>query len=445
MAMRNANGRSRGRWRSCLAWLRVAIAAALISRLGLTAVAQPASDATAGGKFPQRVYVWQRTWTPSLCRSLKAHAGDFAAIDILAAEIGFLADGPKTFVPTIDWAALRELHVPVALTVRVGPSDSVWTAEASETQWVIAVCRQSIADARSHGIEPSELQIDYDAATSRLADYVSLAGEVRRAVAPRRLVITALPTWLRSREFRTLARSVDAYVLQEHSLEKPASASVPCTLCDPIQARRWIEEASAIGRPFRVALPAYGYRVGFAASGQFVGLQAEGPARPWPSGAVVRTLWPDAAQMAALCREITSVRPAYCEAIVWFRFPSEVDELSWRWVELAAVKDGIEPRPHLVLDPATGAEGTIELRLRNDGTADAEPEGFQLNWHGARLIAADGIHGWRIERRATDRVVIHATTPAESSLRPGDSFAVGWLRLDAAVPITSAPIQFPCP
>lgn len=424
--------------RGCLAWVRVAFAAALMLRTTVAAAA-PTERAAVSGKIPQRAYVWQRAWTPALCRGLRAHAHEFAAIDILVAELAFDATGAKTSTPTINWPVVREIGVPMAITVRIGPCRSSWASDAAETLTVIATCRAAIADAKSHGVDPIELQIDFDAATARLMDYAQLVRELRRQVVPPTLVITALPAWLDRPEFATLARLADAYVLQVHSLEKPASAAAAATLCDSDKSWAWIEKASRLGRPFRVALPAYGYRVGFTSTGEFIGLQAEGSAPTWPLGTVVRTLWADPVSMAALGHRLATETPRSCEAIVWFRFPSDEDELSWRWPTLAAVMTGSEPTPKLRLKAVPSADGTMELRLQNDGTADAPAGAFRLSWPGAKLIAADGVNGWRIERAHAGAVVRPADLGVPA-IRAGESFTIGWLRLDAPLPVASDPL-----
>ena len=69
----------------------------------------------------------------------------------------------------------------------------------------------------------AELQIDFDAAESKLAGYREWLVALRSRVGTTRLVFTALPAWLRHEEFRALAQAADGFVLQVHSLERPAA------------------------------------------------------------------------------------------------------------------------------------------------------------------------------------------------------------------------------
>ena len=57
-------------------------------------------------------------------------------------------------------------------------------------------------------------------------------------------------------DFKTLINSCDGYILQVHSFDRPAPGQRP-VVCDPVKTRAWVQQASALGRPFAVALPTY--------------------------------------------------------------------------------------------------------------------------------------------------------------------------------------------
>ncbi len=409
-----------------------------------TPAPSPRPAAVAGSPLPQRVYIWQRVWSPALCRSLRAHAGEFATLDVLAAELSFAGAAPAASYAAPDWALLRELGVPVALVVRVGPCRSTWGPDTAEARLVLAAGARVLAQARAGGVEPVELQLDYDSATSRLREYGGLLRQVRTALAPPRLAITTLPTWLGSADFGALVAGTDTYVLQVHGLDRPDAPDRPYVLCDPGRAARWIRQAAALGRPFRVALPAYGYRVAVDLTGQFRGLQAEGRAKAWPLGTTKRAVWADPPQIARLVGELLAHPPAACESLCWFRFPCEDDRLAWRWPTLAEVMNGREPRADLVMHTCPGEDGALDIVLENRGTNQAAPVPFRVNWRGAKLVAAEGAGGWRCERDGEGRIVL--TPPAGDAagpVFPGDSVRVGWLRLDATVVPEAVPVAVP--
>lgn len=415
-----------------------ALVACLLSLTGssIAVVAEPRLAHT------QRAYVWQRAWTPALQRAVGEYGREFAALDLLIAEITWREGQPLTERVVPQWPALVSCGRPVGLVVRIGPRNAAWLANTPATRAVLEACRWALADARRNGIEPAELQIDFDAATARLSVYRDLLRIVRREIHPARLTITALPDWLSSADFATLIAEADAYVLQVHSLEKPRAIGEAFTLCDPERAPAWIARASALGHPFRVALPAYGYRLVFDSAGKFAGLEAETGSRDWPEDHQTRLALADPAAIAGLVKEVLASPPTACEGICWFRFPIAGDELAWSWRTLQAVMRGDIPLPRLVLLSRATARGTLDLSQTNQGDASAEPTSFCVEWREARLLAADGLGGWRIERETPHTALVRPPPHGSNGLlRPGESVDVGWIRLDKPSALTCTPIN----
>lgn len=432
--MKGEAGSGRRR-RGCLAWLQVAFAAAC----SFQAVWAAARDLTAtDADFGQRAYVWQRVWTPAVCRAVAEHAHAFSALDVIAAEVSF---APTTAIdPHPDWTVLRETAMPVGLVVRIGRCESDWSASAPATATVVAACLRVMSRAREHGVDPAELQLDFDAATTHLAAYRALLEQIRARVAPRTLVITALPSWMDSPDFAALVGAVDAYGLQVHSLQKPTLSTAPFTLFEGAAAKRWVAQAATFGRPFRVALPTYGYAVGFRPDGAFLGLQAETAARAWPAGTTVRTVCAKAAAVAEFVDAVVARHPPACVGIAWFRLPTEEDVLAWRWPTFAAVMRGERVRPELSLHTRTGANGALDLILSNDGTADATTITLRANWPDAQVLAFDAIGGWRMARGPGGTIVLRRSAPdAAAALAPGESVTVGWVRLDRPAAVVATP------
>ncbi len=384
--------------------------------------------------FRQDVYVWQRLWTPALSRGVREEGRAFAALDVLVAEVSFAGGLPKIRGAGPDWAALAATGRPIGLVVRSG-SQVIGTgvAGAKAEAALMHACADAVAQARGSGIDPFELQLDLDAATSRLPSYRGLLHRLRERCRPMRIAVTVLPDWLRSPDFAPLMAEADSYVLQVHSLERPA-ADRPFVLCDPLRTERWMREASALGIPYRVALPTYGYRVAFGPSGEFLGLQAEGPPRAWPEGSAVRTVMADPGSMAALVRRIGVAPPKACEGIIWFRMPSNDDRMAWHWPTLKKVMGGEVPRGRLVLSARNNGTNLFDLALANDGDAQVAPSGFVVPLRGTRLVAADAILGWRIER-AAGAVTVHLPAGDDSLLFPGERRQIGWMRLDGPAQI----------
>ncbi len=432
--MRRGRGKAGGRLRACLGWLILGFIQVYAhgGETGMAVSAPP--DELTNASLPQRAYIWQRVWSPTLRSAVRDHTDGFGALDVLAAEISFGGPEPRITYNGVAWAVLRDRGLPVGLVVRIGPCASSWSENVVETRTVIAVCRQVMAVAAAHQVKPAELQVDFDAASSRLRDYQALVREIRLEVSPCRLVVTTLPAWLGKPGFRELVNEADAYVLQVHSLEKPKSANAPFSLCYAVRANQWIDVAAAFGRPFRVALPAYGYRIGFDATGRFAGLQAEGPPRPWPDGTQLRTIWAEPSEVVRIITKLMSHRPAVLESVCWFRLPTDHDELAWHWRTLAAVAKGLLPQAHLVFHPVWTADGAVECLVVNEGDDRAAPCDILVSWQDARFVGGDVLGKWRLERRTDSSLLLHAPQDGSvSALQPGASAKLGWLRLTAHV------------
>ena len=244
---------------------------------------------------------------------------------------------------TSDAATLRQAGAPVSLALRVGPFPGPFTANDKVALFLGDLAASLVQRPKTNGVSVSELQVDFDCATSKLDGYRVWLEAIQRRVAPLPVTITALPSWLRSSAFKRLAQAAPNYVLQVHSVERPSSFDAPFTLCDPANAQRAVERAGRIGVPFRVALPTYGYVLAFDKSGKFLGLSAEGPARAWPADAKLRQVDSNPRELAALVQGWTARRPAAMRGVIWYRLPVATDSLNWRWPTLGALLAGRIP------------------------------------------------------------------------------------------------------
>ena len=384
----------------------------------------------AGGVMPQQAYVWQRNWTPELDAAVRASVNDLAGCVVLGAEVSFRSGRLEVARIRPDYSLFKSTSIPPGIALRIGPYRGPFAANDAIADQLMDLAASLIAEATAAGVRPAELQIDFDASESKLDGYRLWVEAIRRRISRTPLTITALPSWLRHREFGRLAQSAGGYVLQVHSLRRPRSVDSPVTLCDVAEARAAAERAGGIGVPFRVALPTYGYLVAFNEGGQFIGLSAEAPSESWPAGVRVRTLRADPAAMAELVRGWTIDRPRGLIGIIWYRLPIPQDALNWRWATLKAVIAGRAPSPDLHVKVRRSEPCLCDVELVNAGDADARLDReVVLRWKGATLTAADALSGFE-PSAASDYVTIRPSAAlADAVLPPGESRRIGWVRL----------------
>jgi hypothetical protein len=389
------------------------------------------------------MYVWQRQWNESVAQALARATGSAQGFTALAAEVSWRGGRARVTRVQLDYAALRATRRPIGLALRLGSYAGPFDDRADATVLVAGLARELVREARAGGVEPAELQVDFDCAASRLEGYQEWVKALRTVAASVPLTITALPSWLHERAFPDLVRATDGYVLQVHSLEPPAGPGATMSLCNPETARRWVEEAGKMGAPFRVALPSYSYLAAFGAKGEVVGVSAEGPSRTWDAGTTLRLVRSDAAAMAGLVQAWQTARPAAMQGILWYRLPVDGDRLNWTWPTLASVMRGAAPRQELRVEVAYPEPGLAEIVLVNAGLADMVPTTcVEVGWESGELLGADGLRGYRVRQMSPTRLQLDCREPT-AVLAPGDRWQIGWLRFkqsaEVRVHVTTSP------
>jgi len=379
--------------------------------------------------LPQQVYVWQRAWTEPVRQAVIAHGAAFERVVVLKAEVTWHNGKPQLVQVPLDYAALSQTKRPIGLALRVGPYSGPFGRTGSNVDYLADLSQRLLIDAKSAGVTPDELQIDFDCASSKLDGYRTWLEVIRERVTPIPLVITALPSWMDETAFKQLVTTADGYVLQVHSLERPKSFYAAFTLFDQSAALRAVSKAAQLGVRFRVALPTYGYVVAFDDKGHFLGLSAEGPAKSWPAHARLREVRADPLEIAQLLEGWSSNPPAALTAIVWYRLPISGDILNWRWPTLNAMLHTRIPRKSVRAESHRVEPGLREISLVNDGELDISSRlAVQTRWSGARLMEGDGLRGFELADQGI------SSARFEIGVRPhrlpaGERYVIGWLRL----------------
>ena len=385
------------------------------------------------GTLPHDAYIWQRAWKEAqVAESLvRAQAAGMRMMDVLVAEAQWRQGRWDIVRVEIDFAALRQTGLPVGLAIRVGVFPQ---SDANASERLVALAQSVVREAMANGITPAEVHFDFDCPESKLDAFRAWLAPIRKAVAPIPLTITTLPCWLNHPDaFKRLLRATDGFVLQVHSLERPQTVDSPFMICDPATARQAIRKATALGVPFRVALPTYGYTVAFDGDGTFIGFSAEGNVKERLAGSRAREVRADEVAMAKLVRELTDAPPANCTGIIWYRLPCASDRLNWSWTTLTTVMRGEVPQPQTQVRTQRPSPTLVELIIENTGNADdREPRLLTVAWAEGTLLAADALGGFAKHSQEKNRIILKGVP----HLRPGERRMVAWLRFDGQQEVT---------
>ncbi|MFL6680801.1 MAG: DUF3142 domain-containing protein [Burkholderiaceae bacterium] len=359
------------------------------------------------------VYVWQRAWHPALRDALQQARDLTHAWHVLGAE----ATPRGALRPVaVDLAWLASTGRPVVLVVRIDGQLAGLDGPALVRD--IVALRQRW---RAGGLVVSGVEIDHDCGTARLSAYALWLADLRRALgAATSVSITALPAWLGSPALEQVLAQADESVLQVHAVRQPREG-----LFDPALAWQWTTAWSRRdGRPFRVALPTYGSRVGFDAAGALSDIESESPTLR--NADERRELSVSPAAVAAFVARVRADPPAHWLGWAWFRLPTSEDSRAWRMTTWRAVVEGRPLRTSASVDwrPA-GNAATYDVLLVNRGDTDADvPARVALP---SGCAQADGANGYHLAASPGPRAL---NADAAALLPPHASRVIGWMHCD---------------
>ena len=198
-------------------------------------------------RFDQQVYIWQRVWTAEHNEALKRSRPLFSTLRVLGMQF-HPQEGIRHF--TVNTSLIKQDGRPVWLVARLEGQ-----LTRLNNQQIIQHIQQTLREWQKAGITLVGVEIDYDAPTAKLPDYLTLLSTLHQALPTNiKLSITVLPTWLESPHLARLLRIADTSVLQVHNVLSPEKG-----LLDASLAQRWVKQyARQTTHPFFIALPAYG-------------------------------------------------------------------------------------------------------------------------------------------------------------------------------------------
>ncbi|MGH8375807.1 MAG: DUF3142 domain-containing protein, partial [Pseudomonas sp.] len=271
-------------------------------------------------------------------------------------------------------------------------------------------------DWQGQGLNVAGVEIDHDAGNARLPAYREFLAHLREALPTLLpLSITALPSWLDSRELPALLSTVDSSVLQVHAVSDPRRG-----LFDANQARQWAKAWSRVTtKPFYLALPAYGVALLPSAGGapvveSEVTVEREG---------LRRELLADPQSLRTLGTELRADPPQHLAGLIWFRLPLANDRRAWSLTTLRAVARGDVLNSQLNLK-LSADNGLYDIGISNQGNLDsAWPERLTLAVSGCE--GGDALAGYALQQRPD---LLTFTRLRDGRIPAGGQRAIGWAR-----------------
>lgn len=365
-------------------------------------------------------YVWQRQWTPALREAMSSSTDLVRSWRVLVAQAD--RNGAfHTFSPDRD--ALDRSGRPVVLVVRID-------GRLASFDGHVLAGRIAALTAGRPSTQLAGIEIDYDCPTARLPAYTTFLAALRSRLGALPLSITALPTWIGSRDLDALLAVPDESVLQVHAVQAPQAG-----LFDPVVADRWLDEfATHTRKPFRVALPTYGSRVSWNEDGSLLAVESERAALA--AGASSAELYAAPDTLMAFVAHLRKDRPRGLVGVVWFRLPTVDDTRAWSLATWRGVVLGqLDTRPlAITLQPGMTADAPFEVMLENATATDAVPP--QRVALPSSCDVADGIDGYRLQRIDNAlELIADGARPLKAQTRR----SIGWARCKAGTPLTLSP------
>ena len=189
-------------------------------------------------------------------------------------------------------------------------------------------------------------------------------------------------------------------------------------------ARSAIRRAKALGAPFRVALPTYGYRLFFDRNtGEFKRIAAENTVRGM-DGMTERVIAPDLREVATLVGELMSGRTA-CTGVIWFRLPVPGDRLCVSRRAVAQLMKGAVPNSAITVERQISDTGAIEVYLTNEARLSCTDVRVELTWAD---IAGEFDLGNSFSTVGSKLPGVLPSVLRGRAPKPGERLFVGWFR-----------------
>jgi hypothetical protein len=350
-------------------------------------------------------------WTAEHAQALAQSQADFTVLRVLALQLHQAKNGPVWTQAKVDLPLLAADGRSVQLVVRL---------DGQLKQLPKAVLQQKLLTLlqlwQQQGVKVTQLELDYDCASSQLSAYASWIKDLRKLL-PQTLAlsITALPDWLGKPGWLELQQQADQLTLQVHSVLSPEQGLFQTEI-----AKGWAQQLAAESqKPFYIAVPSYHS----ALLKQEQGWQVESE-QPLQSQSKRQELWLDAFAVQSFSLWLKQQNWPLLQGIAWFRLPLPSDKRSWSYSQLQAVSSGKTLTADLKLS-VQGEAPQFELVAENHGFI-AAPLPAQINLSGTLCSAADAVSGYQLHFSKDKNQLQFVVAEAETMLQPRQTLVLGW-------------------
>jgi hypothetical protein len=391
-----------------------ALAALLLAACG------PAPRPPGAPALDHAAYVWAPKWGPETSLAVGA--------DRLPAEVGrlrvyigvtHLASGPQAFA--VDWPALARSGRILTLVVASGPAVANFR-DAPDLSAPGDLLAAALAEARAVEAKVDRIQLDVECPAPKLAGYAAQIEGVRRRFPGLEVSVSVLPSWLGEPGLGDLLAAADRFTLH---LGPGYALGAARSRTDFRAAERWVRQAAAHGRPFRLGMPITSHYLCHAENGALLGAVAVG--RPAPAGTVrTEPVVADPVALPAFVRRLATHSPAELEGFDWMRLPVPGDAGTWSSEGMRAALRG-EPATRSLRAAIVPDEGLSRVVVVNDGMVPMPAPTLRVRWKGGEVQACDGLGAWEMLLGSGDafRLRPNETAPLVPA---GETLTVGWIR-----------------
>ncbi|MBF0478562.1 MAG: DUF3142 domain-containing protein [Candidatus Omnitrophica bacterium] len=335
------------------------------------------------GADENSVYIWQRSWRSEIEAAIGKLNSQSTQFKVLAGDLT-VENGHISFSKVaVKWEYLRSKKKTV-IDIRMRTDLSRYLKVQDQqpiVRCLVDGIHGIIEQAKQSGVDITGIELDYDCPTAKLNDFARFLKLFRSAYKEKSVSITALPTWLESKDFLSLLNWVDIYVLQLHSFELPKNKNTSQYIFQKDKSIEYFNRTINLNKPFYVSLPTYGYEVAYSKVDEFIGLRAEGGVQYFAEGIKKKMVFADPQEIIGFLKYLDSVKSQNFRGVCWFRLPLSSDRFNWDLKTFTRVIKREIPAGHLDVELVRKDDGITEVYLVNDGEINfSNNASFEIFW-----------------------------------------------------------------